>query len=546
MSYRAIDSYPFSKLSAPRENGRMLAVPSPETWADLARRNRRTVEQSSFTLSGVSLFELRRAARLEMLAAARRHTHGDSTSPQAPCSPEMPLFMAGHQPELFHPGVWAKNFALHEASRSAHGLAVNLIVDGDLTRGSSINVPCGDMNQPRLESIEFDAPCPRVAWEEQRFADEARIASFPERVFTQLIPMSGEPVLAEFWKGVRSYARPGAPVGLAFGRARQRLEASLGVNNLEVPQSQLASGQWFFTFAAMLALNARKFAECYNTALHDYRVRNGLRSRSHPAPDLAFMGDWVELPLWCWSSADPRRTPVFARPATSGVEIRGVQGEIRLLKGDDAQSLAESWRSTCQTIGWKTRPRALLTTLYARLLLCDFFIHGLGGGKYDAVTNEIIESFFGVSSPSFAVVTGTLRLPFAHAQQTMSRELSSSELLSQLWQLRHHGELYLPNGPCGNVEEIAAEKRRLLIDPPPDGASRKEWTLKLRGLNQKLFRLRQDEADALNSRLKTAQRQAANQKVLASRDYAFCLHPLSMLRPFLLRAGSFALDAKLQ
>ena len=36
------------------------------------------------------------------------------------------------------------------------------------------------------------------------------------------------------------------------------------------------------------------------------------------------------------------------------------------------------------------RPRALTLTLFARLCVADFFIHGIGGGKYDEVTDRII------------------------------------------------------------------------------------------------------------------------------------------------------------
>src|SRR5205085_227153 len=59
---------------------------------------------------------------------------------------------------------------------------------------------------------------------------------------------------------------------------------------------------------------------------------------------------------------------------------------------------------------WAIRPRALTLTLYSRLFLCDFFIHGLGGAKYDVITDGLIRRFFGVEPPAYACVTATLRL----------------------------------------------------------------------------------------------------------------------------------------
>ena len=47
------------------------------------------------------------------------------------------------------------------------------------------------------------------------------------------------------------------------------------------------------------------------------------------------------------------------------------------------------------------RPRALTLTLFARLCLGDFFIHGIGGGKYDEVTDAIIRDYFGVEPPAY-------------------------------------------------------------------------------------------------------------------------------------------------
>ena len=38
--------------------------------------------------------------------------------------------------------------------------------------------------------------------------------------------------------------------------------------------------------------------------------------------------------------------------------------------------------------GIKLRTRALTTTLFARLVLSDMFLHGIGGAKYDQVTDR--------------------------------------------------------------------------------------------------------------------------------------------------------------
>ena len=63
--------------------------------------------------------------------------------------------------------------------------------------------------------------------------------------------------------------------------------------------------------------------------------------------------------------------------------------------------------------GIRLRTRALITTLFARLFLGDLFLHGIGGAKYDQVTDLLVERFFGVKPPGYMTLTATLRLPIA-------------------------------------------------------------------------------------------------------------------------------------
>jgi hypothetical protein len=75
--------------------------------------------------------------------------------------------MGGHQPDLFHPGVWLKNFAIDAYARRLGGTAINLIVDTDYCRSTSVGVPVGTPESARLEYVPFDRDGPPVAWEER-------------------------------------------------------------------------------------------------------------------------------------------------------------------------------------------------------------------------------------------------------------------------------------------------------------------------------------------------------------------------------------------
>ena len=58
------------------------------------------------------------------------------------------IYLAGHQPQMFHPGVWFKNFALGELARRHGATAVNLIVDNDMLSDASLRVPGGSVSEP--------------------------------------------------------------------------------------------------------------------------------------------------------------------------------------------------------------------------------------------------------------------------------------------------------------------------------------------------------------------------------------------------------------
>ena len=62
---------------------------------------------------------------------------------------------------------------------------------------------------------------------------------------------------------------------------------------------------------------------------------------------------------------------------------------------------------------------ALVNTLYCRLFLGEYFLHGIGGGKYDEVTDALAQAFYGVEPPAYGVLTATLLLPLPHWPSTV-------------------------------------------------------------------------------------------------------------------------------
>ena len=152
----------------PRENRAALILPPLDEAGALAAENVRLAgRRRTATLQGRSLAELARQARSDLLAAARDGPPPIARSPLSGVDPAGLIFLAGHQPELFHPGVWFKNFALADVARRHGEAAVNLLIDSDTLKSTAVTVPCGTPADPRRESVLFDRPDARIPFEER-------------------------------------------------------------------------------------------------------------------------------------------------------------------------------------------------------------------------------------------------------------------------------------------------------------------------------------------------------------------------------------------
>src|SRR4051812_17466369 len=143
-----------AKLNAPKGNSSHLVEPPIDLAGEMAAVNCRTIAGSDYELHGTTLAELSVEARRQLFEAALKYTRSyrDVEVPSEPSS----LFIAGHQPEMFHPGVWYKNFVLARMAQQHGAVAVNLQIDSDVIKAGSIRVPTGSIEDPRAESVSFD------------------------------------------------------------------------------------------------------------------------------------------------------------------------------------------------------------------------------------------------------------------------------------------------------------------------------------------------------------------------------------------------------
>ncbi len=129
------------RLRTPREDRTALVQPPFDHVTDLVGENLRIRDQVHCDLQGRPLGEISRLARSELLAAARRWTGAYRNVPSELPDPRGLIYLAGHQPQMFHPGVWFKNVALGELARQHGAAAINLIIDNDILSDATLRVP---------------------------------------------------------------------------------------------------------------------------------------------------------------------------------------------------------------------------------------------------------------------------------------------------------------------------------------------------------------------------------------------------------------------
>jgi hypothetical protein len=454
------------RLRAPSTDGALLADPPLESAAGLAVANAAHLRTWDYDVQGRRASRLRPHVRREILEQARRFLHRHGLQVPETSSEEAPLVVTGHQPELFHPGVWAKNFAAATVAGACRGIALNLIVDNDIPKSSWIRVPRFVDGRIGTLDVEFDRWRGEIPYEDWKVRDESVFETFPRRVHESFEGTVEDPLLDDYWPRALGRRAETDVLGLRFSLARREVEQSWGISNLEIPLGTVCQTDGFLWFASHLIAQLPRYQDVHNACLAEYRAIHRIRSRHHPVAALARRDDWLEAPFWVWRADQPRRRGLLARQRTSRtIELR-VDGEDEILlelplSPDGEACCAVERLRDLPSRGIRLRTRALTTTMFSRFLLGDLFIHGIGGAKYDELGDEISRRFFGIEPPGFLTISLTLWLGLTADPATST----------QLRTIRHRLR-DLTYNPDRHLVEPIPEEVRILVNAKREALSR--------------------------------------------------------------------------
>ena len=514
-------------IRAPRGHGESVCIPQGPGVSTMWHENALVLQQASMGDWGEDLQELRDLARSEALKAATAYTSQYRDVDPASCGKA--IVGSGHQPQLFHPGVWFKNFALHSVAKQLQATALNVIIDNDVCQTTSIKAPSGPATSPHLEVVAFDQSREGVPFETRQVVDEEAFFSFPRRVGHALSGRVADPLVEEWWRGAREVGKWSSNLGQRVAALRHQLEGKWGLETLEVPLSRLCQTESFCRFAAVLLGHPGRIQAVYNSALCDYRKANRVRSRSHPVPALETNGPWVEAPFWVYSKQGGARRRLYVR-------IRGHEVHLGDLVGWEAiiprRQLA-SWLRM-QDVDEVIRPRALMTTCFLRLILSQMFLHGIGGAKYDQLTDQIINRLWGFQPPGYMTLTATLQLPL---EKPNAVPQDIPRLKQAVRDLIYHPEDHLdPNHSEHHRQlEWAAEKSRWIGRPCADYHELRVRHRAIETANLALNSNLSGKRRELEQELEQVRREVRLSQLLGSREFSVCLFPKDMLRQELMR-----------
>lgn len=441
-----------------------------------------------------------------------------------------PVVATGHQIEFVHAGVFAKTIAADVLAQHAGGSAVFIAVDSDLPKTDRLTVP--EITAAGLRSVDVELPgCDlQRTVEAQPLVVRRHWLDFFVRI-ASLYEHYEQSALRTFADGWLETEAEEIDFRDGHDRAYAALEGALGLTTIRrVRLSALAETPAYRAFVHHLILNASQIAQAYNAAQASFRRRHHVRTPSRPVPPLHISEQRVELPFWA-SRAEGTRERLFVAAHNDAVELFADRTSLGVF--DKAQFTAA--QSPWDAAGWLVRPRALALSAFMRLFISDLFIHGIGGAKYDEVTEELVREFFGTDAPPLACISATVHLPLPRTN------VDRAAVLAAEWRrrdLRFNPDRYISDVPADLLnrrDDLIERSDHLRQRHPKDRAARRQVYLDIREVNKRILERDPWLPARFEQDVEQLERQRRLNKVALQREYFVGLHTRSTLEQLVAR-----------
>ena len=507
-------------LRVPRRHLEVFAFPRISCAGKAVERNRRELWGLGLSGVGRELTDLREDARQQAMAMAAEFSRGFAG---ARCSdPAGPIIVTGHQPEFFHPGVWIKNHFISALARRLSGTSINVVMDSDMVKRNTFALPVVGPSRVKRVAVRFSDVQNTVPFEEAP-VNAQRLRGFFEEVRSCITDEEMARAFSRFVEAAEATMPRSRTLGEFMALARRQLEEAWGITNLELPVSRLCGSDAFLRFVIQIARRREEFRDMHNEHVRAYRRARRIRTTAHPVSDLAADGEMSEIPFW--TIADGGRQRLWAFEDAGRLCLTDGSGSVVDLGNDDLDALREAVGA-----GFRVRPRAISNAMFLRLFLGDVFVHGIGGAKYDTITDAIIRDFFGVAAPAFIVLSATAHLPLK--RHDVDRD-DLREIRRRIRDATWNPERLLCPGDLRreDVREMVREKRDLIrgMSVLSRGERRRSYE-RIHEINRMLSSRVGSARERLEARSRDIRREIEENEIMCDRDYPFVIHPEATLR----------------
>ncbi len=534
-------------FTTPKKNRDIFIEPAYENIPGLIDINKERFRSYDFNINGTPFSQFRKQVRSEILKKA-----GDySEKMQALCSKlkipgtenlfvaqdsystEKEIIQTGHSPAPAHPGVLIKYSLVNSIAKMANGIGINMVVDNDAGNDNCMSIPNINDQSPSLERIHFLPGIHNLAFEEIRYTDPAQLKAIKESILKSLHNPDMKKVFEDFMDVVITFSGETLQFSNLFTFARHAFLTRFGISNLEVPVSYISETDAFLSFFLHMTENIKHFVDIYNAKLREYRTLKNISSKANPLPDLIEEGFVVEMPFWMWKRDKPRKS-LFASVADDSrisiicenkiVEHFSFGGRDR--SADSLENLERL--KTLLSNGIKIRPKAIVNTMYSRMFFSDLFIHGIGGAKYDLITDEIIREFYGVEPPTYATISATLHLPYIPLDASIEDVNALKHVIKDM---DYNPERYASDEIMEDAEmkTMMSEKKELIAKEPHNGKEKHLIFARIKELNALMKRKISSLIKEKEKEMEDLEKKLSYNSVVTNRDYPFCIYPESML-----------------
>ncbi|MCR4290292.1 MAG: hypothetical protein NUV86_08560, partial [Candidatus Scalindua sp.] len=282
-----------------------------------------------------------------------------------------------------------------------------------------------------------------------------------------------------------------------------------------------------------ITANVKHFVGIYNAKLGEYRRLKRISSKANPLPDLMEKGFVVEMPFWIWKRDEPRKSLYASIANNSRISIICENKIVEHFDFGGRARSAENLKNperlkSLISKGIKIRPKAIANTMYSRMFFSDLFVHGIGGAKYDLITDEIIREFFGVEPPSYATISATLHLPYKPLDVS-DKDINS--LRHVIKDMGHNPDRYTADKIMEDTEmrSMVSEKKELITKASHDTKEKRLAFDRIKELNSLMKEKISPSIKEKEMEMENLEKKLRYNSIVTNREYPFCVYPEKML-----------------